>query len=319
MSSNPMNGERLVCGLDDSDAAANVLATATALAAALGLRLTLVHSPHPDLFLAACRRRAALRRGQALLARLAADVPAADRVVEIGDPVVLLRAVLEDRAALAVIGSRGRGAARAALLGSVSHELARCAPCPLVVVPPRATLGAAAGAAVVCGVDGSPTAAAALEVAGTLAGALRRRLVAVYVRSAGGAAAVPATWAADRTQAPVDDGHAALAVMRRAVADLDPAVPVSLRVESGDPAERLLAVARERPFPILAIGSRGQRTVRAALLGSVSSRLAAIAPAPVIIVSPAAQREGSRRGLGTEACAGDVREAAALPPPASCC
>src|SRR4051812_38823236 len=181
MKQNTTQRERLVCGVDDSPAAANVVAVASQLAEVLGLRLTLVHSAYPDAFLAGTKRRAALDRGRALLDRLAPDVPTADRIIEIGDPADLLRAVLDDDAALGVVGSRGHGAAVAALRGSVSHALARSAPSPLVVVPPHATLTAAAGAAVVCGVDGSVEATAALEAGGALASALGGRLIAVHV------------------------------------------------------------------------------------------------------------------------------------------
>lgn len=46
-----------------------------------------------------------------------------------------LRRTAADRdAELLVIGSRGRGAVRAALLGSTSHSLVSDAPCPVVVV-----------------------------------------------------------------------------------------------------------------------------------------------------------------------------------------
>lgn len=47
-----------------------------------------------------------------------------------------LRRIAADRnAELLVVGSRGRGTLRAALLGSTSHALAGEAPCPVVVVP----------------------------------------------------------------------------------------------------------------------------------------------------------------------------------------
>lgn len=47
-----------------------------------------------------------------------------------------LRRIAADRdAELLVVGSRGRGTVRAALLGSTSHSLAGEAPCPVVVVP----------------------------------------------------------------------------------------------------------------------------------------------------------------------------------------
>ena len=47
-----------------------------------------------------------------------------------------LRRIAADRdAELLVVGSRGRGTVRAALLGSTSHALAGEAPCPVLVVP----------------------------------------------------------------------------------------------------------------------------------------------------------------------------------------
>jgi nucleotide-binding universal stress UspA family protein len=47
-----------------------------------------------------------------------------------------LRRIAVDRdAELLVVGSRGRGTVRAALLGSTSHALVSDAPCPVVVVP----------------------------------------------------------------------------------------------------------------------------------------------------------------------------------------
>ncbi len=47
-----------------------------------------------------------------------------------------LRRIAADRdAELLVVGSRGRGSVRAALLGSTSHALVGDAPCPVVVVP----------------------------------------------------------------------------------------------------------------------------------------------------------------------------------------
>jgi nucleotide-binding universal stress UspA family protein len=50
----------------------------------------------------------------------------------------LARAAADRKAALLVVGSRGRGSVRAALLGSVSAEVTRRAGCPVVIVPPLA-------------------------------------------------------------------------------------------------------------------------------------------------------------------------------------
>jgi nucleotide-binding universal stress UspA family protein len=51
---------------------------------------------------------------------------AAERLAEVAD---------EERAAFVVVGSRGRGAFKSALLGSVSAGVIAVAPCPVLVVP----------------------------------------------------------------------------------------------------------------------------------------------------------------------------------------
>jgi nucleotide-binding universal stress UspA family protein len=53
------------------------------------------------------------------------------------EPDELLLAQAED-AALLVVGSRGRGGVRSAILGSVSQRCATHSPCPVVIVPDRA-------------------------------------------------------------------------------------------------------------------------------------------------------------------------------------
>ena len=58
--------------------------------------------------------------------------------VEIGDPGSMLCVIAEEIGAdVVVVGSRGRGAIRRALMGSVSTHVVNNAPCPVVVV--RAT------------------------------------------------------------------------------------------------------------------------------------------------------------------------------------
>jgi len=62
-----------------------------------------------------------------------------ETVIENGDPAGRIEAVAErDRADLIVVGSRGRGPLRAALLGSTSRTLAARACRPVVIVGPAA-------------------------------------------------------------------------------------------------------------------------------------------------------------------------------------
>jgi hypothetical protein len=51
---------------------------------------------------------------------------------------VLRQAAVDEGALFLVVGSRGQGHVRQALLGSVSGALGRDAPCPVVIVPPGA-------------------------------------------------------------------------------------------------------------------------------------------------------------------------------------
>jgi len=72
----------------------------------------------------------------------------AERRVAFGMPAAALEALARDESAdLIVVGSSGHGAFASALLGSVPAELARSAPCPVVVVGPqaRSSSGASAG------------------------------------------------------------------------------------------------------------------------------------------------------------------------------
>jgi nucleotide-binding universal stress UspA family protein len=63
----------------------------------------------------------------------------AERRVVVGFPAERLAELAdEEDAELIVVGSRGRGAFKAAFLGSVSSSLVGIARCPVLIVPPGA-------------------------------------------------------------------------------------------------------------------------------------------------------------------------------------
>jgi nucleotide-binding universal stress UspA family protein len=138
----------VVCGVDDGKSASDVVRLATDLGEELRARIVLVHVlPASGPGLASVEGAAdALRliereRAEDRLAELAPD---ADRRVEFGAPASeLARVAREEHADLVVVGSRGRGALATALLGSVSTQLARSAPCPVLVLSPLARAPAA--------------------------------------------------------------------------------------------------------------------------------------------------------------------------------
>lgn len=272
--------ERLVVGVDSSDHASQVLTVATMFARRLDLALEIVHSSRPDARLTG-KPAEALAWGRELIDALDPTGESDERVVQNTAPAELLLNTL-DGAALGVVGSRGRGTVTGTLLGSVSQEVARSAPCPVIVVPPHATINPYGNPTVVCGLDGSAHSTKALQAASTLASALGSPLVPVHVQQLDDPFA----------QGAAVDQSARMGVITRAAASLESElsdVELSPRLEHGDPALTLSAIAAQQPAgAILVVGSRGHGPLRSALMGSVSQWLASHASAPVMIVSPSA-------------------------------
>jgi nucleotide-binding universal stress UspA family protein len=140
----------IVCGVDDSREARAALRIAAGLAVLFDVRLVAAHvvrppAPAPGIGLSARELMDVspdelLASGDALLERILEEeeLPHAERRVVLGLPADSLAALADEEAAeLIVVGSRGRGAFRAALLGSLSTSLLGIAPCPVLVVPPR--------------------------------------------------------------------------------------------------------------------------------------------------------------------------------------
>jgi nucleotide-binding universal stress UspA family protein len=130
----------IICGVDDSESARGAARVARRLSAQLGLPLVFVRaldeSSEGEIAAVAARLHD--------LVESATEVDCgADWLVEIGHPADRLVAVAEKEAAsLIVVGSTGP---RSSLVGSVSAEVSRRAPCPVVVVAPGADTSLANG------------------------------------------------------------------------------------------------------------------------------------------------------------------------------
>jgi nucleotide-binding universal stress UspA family protein len=124
----------IICGVDDSKSARRAARVARGLGAELGLRLVFVRaidagSPAGEISAVTARLRH--------LTESTTDVDSgAQWRVEAGHPADRLVAVAKDeQASLIVVGSTGP---RSSLLGSISADVSRRAPCPVVVVAPGA-------------------------------------------------------------------------------------------------------------------------------------------------------------------------------------
>ena len=139
----------ILVGTDFSDCSDLALAQAVDIAAPLGATLHLVHAiaippigiPEAGVAYGSMNVEAAAEIAQAAIdARADRNrdrVTLAPTCVEIGDP----RDVIENvarriEADLIVIGTHGRRGIRRMLLGSVAEEVARTAPCPVLIVRP---------------------------------------------------------------------------------------------------------------------------------------------------------------------------------------
>ncbi len=125
---------RVVVGVDGRGWCTAALGFAFRAAAQRGLPVTAVHAVPPDLPADHPEvTRAALDEALAPARRAYPDLPVEVRLAGT-DPVAEL--VRESDGAALVVGSRGRGALRSALFGSVARSLLRQAHCPVVVVRP---------------------------------------------------------------------------------------------------------------------------------------------------------------------------------------
>ncbi|NEW58003.1 universal stress protein [Nocardia cyriacigeorgica] len=188
-------------------------------------------------------------------------------------PVPLLR----DRSAsarLLVVGTRGLGALRRGLLGSVSTSLARHAHCPVAIIPDSAERG---DGPVVVGTDCSPTSIRAIDIAFDQAARRDTELVAVLAWSefyrylSRPELEAEALTRLTETLAPLSARH--------------PEVPVRCIVAEDRPARLLLSTATDAQ--LLVVGSHGHGGFVGMTLGSVSQAVLHAADCPVIIARAA--------------------------------
>jgi nucleotide-binding universal stress UspA family protein len=137
-----MAPERIVVGVDGSESAQQALRWAIDEARRRDATLEVVHAwrriPITDYFTTELEPGGSARYAQALLdeavdAEDCTGVTVERRLVPGGGAYALMHEA--KGAALLVVGSRGRGGFSGLLLGSVSHQAAQHAPCPVVIIP----------------------------------------------------------------------------------------------------------------------------------------------------------------------------------------
>ncbi|MFF2083589.1 universal stress protein [Nocardia sp. NPDC058176] len=181
-------------------------------------------------------------------------------------------------ARLLVVGSRGLGAFRRTLLGSVSSSLARRATCPVAVIPEQEY---AADGPVVVGVDGSECSIAAVATAFDEAAHRNARLIAVH------------TWSEfyhyDSRATMQTQAEAVLAESLAGYSEKYPDVRVDRVVTEDRPARAILGAAEKAQLVV--VGSRGRGGFAGMALGSVAQAVLHGADCPLIVIRSADQQK----------------------------
>lgn len=205
--------------------------------------------------------------------------------LELGKPALeIVKVAEEERASVIAIGTHGHGFLRGALIGSVSHDVVRHAPVPVLVlkVNVMGELGAT-DCAFVCQhifwrvlypTDFSDCAVEALSYVKQLRAAGVNDVVVLHVREKHGRSDT-------NSEATVIDQ------MQQVRSELEFfGFNVSSIIADGSPSAAIERVAREQDVSLIVIGSHGRSAAEDVLLGSVSDAVICRHTKPVLVVRP---------------------------------
>lgn len=279
---------RVVIGVDGSSAARLACEFVANRTWPVGTRVTLLAAVEPIVDWSglaplsgdvAADERAAL--GAVLDERADALRPsglAVETLVEIGSAADCLMAAADDRLAdLIVVGSRGRGPATSAVLGSVSAHLVDHAPCPVLVVR-----SPSAGRMLLAtdGTDSSRSIPRILASWGPSFRGLPTEVLSVASRDA-----FVTPWAS----AAATDADADLALhegIAQQVAEemLELGWETAAVARAGEPSREILESGREWGADLIVTGSRGLGTLQRLLRGSVAHDVLLHARSSVLVI-----------------------------------
>jgi nucleotide-binding universal stress UspA family protein len=187
-----------------------------------------------------------------------------------------------------VMGTHGRSGFERLLIGSVAEKVLRKAPCPVLLVPPHATMGTSADVTfknILCPVDFSASALQALGFALELAGQGHATVRVLYA----------VEWLPEeelRTNAHFNVPEFRQHVVEDAVGRLKTLLageaPRSVAVEPmvavGRAYREILRVAADAPTDLIVMGAQGRGGLGLTLFGSTTQQVVRAATCPVLTV-----------------------------------
>jgi nucleotide-binding universal stress UspA family protein len=290
--------KEILCPIDFSEFSRHALDHAAALARSYEARLTVLHvflnvpvMDVPPISMEDKDRERLLSEMKRFTSQLPGDVTLDLRIPEASDVhQEILAQATATNADLLVVGSHGRSGFERLLLGSVTEKLLRKAPCPMLVVPRRASDRPPDEALqfrrILCPVDFSDGSLRALEYAMTLARDAGAQLLILH------AIEVPP----ELQEFPVSAGFSVESVRAAAEADalrrLRELVPtpgrsngqIETAVREGAAYHEILKVASEHRSDLIVMGVQGRGAINLMLFGSNTARVARAATCPILIL-----------------------------------
>jgi nucleotide-binding universal stress UspA family protein len=224
---------------------------------------------------------------------LAAPGRTVETITTFGHPAdAIVEEAARFRADLVIMGSRGRGPVRSALLGSVSAEVVDRAPCP-VLIARRERISS-----VVFGADGETRTAVAADVlAWPIFADVPIRVVTVanvhlpYGAAAESRAKFDAAVSSYLKKTSEEDTRCDRIAKQRAAQLTALGVRATSEVRHGPPAKAILATADAFGADLIVVGSRGDRGLHRMVVGSTAREILYEASCSVLIArqQPAAE------------------------------
>ena len=304
---------RILLATDGSKEAELATKTAVSLAQKTGSELHVIHvlslpldTHDPSSFEPEVRRQLEMRT-RTTLEELVGRIEASGGVVEgshlgVGRPDAEIIAQAEEiDAGLIVVGSRGFGAIRRALTGSVSDSVVRHAHCPVMVVRGEAVTFPTR---ILVATDGSEEATLAASTAADLAKSTGSELHVVCVGylplvlyESPGAIVVDPDLQRRMEEAAEKAARNRLGELVQKIEQAGGEV-TEVHARMGYPDAEIVGLAGRLSAGLIVIGSRGLGPLRRALMGSVSEGVVHHAHCPVLVVRKEKQEEAEPAEVG---------------------
>ena len=200
----------------------------------------------------------------------------------------IIAAAEELGAGLIVVGSRGQGGIRRALMGSVSDSVVRHAHCPVMVVRGEAVVFPTR---ILLATDGSEEANLAASTAAEMAKSTNSELHVICVEHTPAVYyEMPGTVVDPTLQSRLEEGadEAAKTTLEEQVQKIkETGIEVAgSHTREGFPDEEIVGLAGRLSAGLIVMGSRGRGRLRRALMGCVSDSVVRHAHCPVMVVRP---------------------------------